>query len=927
MGRSGGPPRWRKWRSLLAGGATLAALLLLIPAGSALAAKQQPSGPKLAPGVFLQKAPKGGPSDDRLAPPSFEPRIVGGNTTTIAEWPWQVAITADPEFFAGDGFDRQFCAGSLVAPTIVMSAAHCFFDVLDPGNDFDNPDLFAAISGRTQLSSSQGQEIEIANLYFFVGANGRPLFNKNTFEWDAVFVQLASPSPASNSTPIQIAGATEASFWAPGDENAWATGWGTISSGGEASDILREVNVDRIADSTCGSASSYGSDFDPETMLCAGELAGGQDTCQGDSGGPLVTPIGGGAFRLIGDTSWGFGCALPDLPGVYGRVAEDPMCSALRQGIQDVAAVDTVGPGGCLGGSPAPPDPPTITDTDPDSPADDNGPEVKGTVGAGSPTEVKIYTNASCSGDPDATGTVAEFTGAGITVSVPDNTTTTFSARAASAAAIDSSCSNTFDYIEDSAAPETTIDTKPPDPSNDTTPTFTFSADEANSTFECEIDGGGFSACSSPATLAALAEGSHTFKVRATDQANNTDQTPASYTWEIDTTAPAKPTLDSTDPASPANDNTPLIVGSANSTVKIYDDASCTEPPEATGDSATFASPGIELTVADDTTTTFHATATDAAGNTSACSTDSITYVEDSTAPQTTIDSGPSGPTNDSTPTFDFTAEGGSSVECSIDTGTASYGSCSGASSHTPASALADDSYTFRVRATDAAGNQQTKTRSFTVDTDPPQTTIDSGPSDPTNDSTPTLTFSADEGGSSFECRVDSGSWDACTSPHTTASLADGSHTFEVRATDPANNTDPTPASYTLKIETSAPPQDGSGAVDDTEVSAKVSAKKSQKQRGNRIRIVIKVKAGEPLTVSAKGSIRVNPKFKLRRLNKKLDEGVKKTLRLKPKRRSDERKIVKALKRGDRARAKLTVKLTDELGNSSRTKLRVKLRR
>ena len=59
---------------------------------------------------------------------------------------------------------------------------------------------------------------------------------------------------------------------------------------------------------------------------------------------------------------------------------------------------------------------PTITSTSPASPANDNNPEVIGTVGAGSPTQVKIYRNASCSGTPDATGTVAQFTGGGITV-------------------------------------------------------------------------------------------------------------------------------------------------------------------------------------------------------------------------------------------------------------------------------------------------------------------------------------------------------------------------------------------------------------------------------------------------------------------------------------------------------------------------------
>jgi hypothetical protein len=125
------------------------------------------------------------------------------------------------------------------------------------------------------------------------------------------------------------------------------------------------VNIDRIADSTCGAATSYGSGFHPETMVCAGEMAGGQDTCQGDSGGPLVTPIGGGAFRLIGDTSWGNGCGVPNFPGVYGRVAEDPMCSALQSGIQSVVGVNVVGSGGRLGAGAAPPPPPTTPVTSP----------------------------------------------------------------------------------------------------------------------------------------------------------------------------------------------------------------------------------------------------------------------------------------------------------------------------------------------------------------------------------------------------------------------------------------------------------------------------------------------------------------------------------------------------------------------------------
>jgi hypothetical protein len=343
------------------------------PPTSALAAGQYKPGPRVAPGVFLAQVPRGMPSAERrTSAEELEPRIVGGGLATIAEWPWQAAVTLNPAFYDGNGFNRQFCGGSLVAPTIIVTAAHC---VHRAGNNFYPVSDHASITGRTTLSnSSQGQEIAWSDYYIFVDGSGHPLFDPQTFDWDVIFATLSSPSPSSNSTPIRIAGADEADSWAPANENAWATGWGSSSSGDSRSDTLREVNIDRIADSVCGAGSSYGKDFHPETMVCAGEMAGGQDACQGDSGGPLVTPIGGGIFRLIGDTSWGFGCGEPDFPGVYGRVAEDPMCSALQSAIQTVAGVNVIGDGGCLGtGGPPPPSeppppPPPGSEPDPEHP-------------------------------------------------------------------------------------------------------------------------------------------------------------------------------------------------------------------------------------------------------------------------------------------------------------------------------------------------------------------------------------------------------------------------------------------------------------------------------------------------------------------------------------------------------------------------------
>jgi trypsin len=336
-----------------AGAAIAGVLALLAPAGAAFASPQEADpGVKVAPGVYLASASElaeGGASASgaNVPQPRSSPRIVGGSATTIEEWPWQAAVTENPFPPAsnpGNGFQRQFCGGSLVAPTIVITAAHCTFEVFG-SSGFDDPINFASITGRTTLSNNaQGQESAWTDYHFFVDGSGNQLFNPNTMEWDVVFAELASPSP---STPIALAGADEAASWAPGDENAFATGWGTIFFMGPSSDTLREVQIDMLADSVCGAATSYGSDFKPETMVCAGEALGGQDTCQGDSGGPLVVPVGGGAFRLVGDTSFGNACALPNFPGVYGRLAQDPMCGALQNGIQAEAGVDVVGPGGC----------------------------------------------------------------------------------------------------------------------------------------------------------------------------------------------------------------------------------------------------------------------------------------------------------------------------------------------------------------------------------------------------------------------------------------------------------------------------------------------------------------------------------------------------------------------------------------------------
>jgi large repetitive protein len=93
-------------------------------------------------------------------------------------------------------------------------------------------------------------------------------------------------------------------------------------------------------------------------------------------------------------------------------------------------------------------------------------------------------------------------------------------------------------HFVDITLPDTTITAYPPDPSISADASFSFTSTEPGSTFECQLDGSGFSACTSPKTYTGLADGTHTFEVRAIDASSNVDPSPASYSWTIDTVAP-----------------------------------------------------------------------------------------------------------------------------------------------------------------------------------------------------------------------------------------------------------------------------------------------------------------------------------------------------------------------------------------------------
>jgi hypothetical protein len=369
----------------------------------------------------------------------------------------------------------------------------------------------------------------------------------------------------------------------------------------------------------------------------------------------------------------------------------------------------------------------------------------------------------------------------------------TFEVRAKDAAGnVDESpASRTFTV--DSIPPETQIDSGPSGSTTDASPSFEFSASEL-AFFECNLDDGGFEPCVSPVSYSSLAPGSHTFEVRATDTPGNTDPSPATRLFSVTLdTGPPETQIDS-GPMGPTSNASPSFTFSSSKVGSTF------ECRMNTGTWASCSSPESYSNLGSGAHT-FEVRAT-SAGVTDA-SPASRSFSVDAAAPQTQINSGPAGLTSNPSPSFSFSSsEAGSTFECKLDTG--AWASCTSPRSY---AGLSDGPHTFEARASDAAGNTDTTpaARSFTVETVAPQTQIDSGPTGTVANASPAFSFSSNDEGSTFECRLDSGSWGSCTSPSGYPGLSEGAHTFEVRAVDEAGNIDPTPASRSFAIDVTAP--------------------------------------------------------------------------------------------------------------------------
>ncbi|XP_022244989.1 serine protease nudel-like isoform X2 [Limulus polyphemus] len=222
-------------------------------------------------------------------------RVIGGQSSMVGAWPWQVALYREGEFQ---------CGAVLINNQWLVSAGHCFYR---------SPSAYWAarlglLRRGTRVHSPFEQVRRISHVIIHPDYVDKGFINDISLLSDYVRpVCLPSPEDAKSQQQGQM---------------CTVTGWGKLFEIGQIfPDTLQEVQLPMISTEECRKKTFFLPLYQiTDNVFCAGYDRGGQDACLGDSGGPLMCPNSNRHWTLTGVTSNGDGCGRPGRPGVYTKV-------------------------------------------------------------------------------------------------------------------------------------------------------------------------------------------------------------------------------------------------------------------------------------------------------------------------------------------------------------------------------------------------------------------------------------------------------------------------------------------------------------------------------------------------------------------------------------------------------------------------------
>ncbi|XP_076855901.1 plasminogen activator, urokinase b isoform X2 [Brachyhypopomus gauderio] len=238
-------------------------------------------------------------------------KIVGGSLSTVERHPWMAAV-----FWKSSSQRSVFhCAGSLIAPCWVLTAAHCFPD--GAGTNLKKLQVALGKSALNETDARTEQTFRVTQLYTHERFDNKD----GSYDNDIALLKISSLKGvcAVETNSVRTVCLPPPHVSLPDGTSCQIAGYGKEQEGlWYNSQYLREGNVNLLPQDTCSSKNYYGNMI-TDNMLCAGLPDWSVDACKGDSGGPLVCNVDGQAF-LFGVVSWGEGCSREHRPGVYSRV-------------------------------------------------------------------------------------------------------------------------------------------------------------------------------------------------------------------------------------------------------------------------------------------------------------------------------------------------------------------------------------------------------------------------------------------------------------------------------------------------------------------------------------------------------------------------------------------------------------------------------